>query len=938
MAPDGASSAWGAAAGLVGRDLELGIIRAFLDRACTEGGAFLLSGDAGVGKSVLIEAAAAYADSIGFMVLRATGAQFEANVSFAGLHQVLYPLLKNLDQLDELLHRALDSAFGLRQGAAPDRMTISQAALELLARSAATTAVLVVVDDMPWLDQVSAMILGFVARRAAGTRIGFLAAARTGEEGFFDHGGIATHALSPLSGSSSQALLDSHFPALTPRARRRLLAEAQGNPLALLELPIALTSATERSLNPTLPLTRRLQDVFANRIHGLPGHTRYALLLIVLDGTNDLRVLRLGQPDSEVDDLAPAERARVIAVDRAAGRVSFRHPLIRSAVVELASDDERRHAHLVLAERRAGEMERRAWHLAEASVGPNEQVAALLQQVAHTNLFRGDSVGAITELLRAAELSPEGADRSSRLAEAAYLGAIVTGDLRDVPALLDAARRADPEHGGSLAGAVAGAYHLLNESGDIDSAHRLLVHAINALPDPADAHNKVLIEALYTLLMVSFFGGRAELWTTFHTAFDRLRPRPPQLLSILARTFSDPARLAPSAIADLDAAIAGLRTETSPARIVRTAIAGSYLDRIGDCREPLWRAVRHGREGGAVTSAIEALFLLGNEAYFGGRWDEIPVLTDEGLALCQTHNYSLLRWPGLFLQALVASNRGDQATSRRLTGEMSRWASPRRVGIVTAYVWHVRALAALSGGDFDEAYRCAGVVSPPGELASHVPNALWLIMELVEAAARSGRPREAAAHVAAAREAVIDKLSPRLALAVAGAEAMAAADADHRDLFECALRTPAADLWPFDLARIQLAYGERLRRTRSPADARAHLGAALDTFEQLAAGPWAARAENELRATGLRRRPVKRLQGLSADSSLTAQQRQIAELAAEGLSNKQIGERLFLSSRTVGYHLHHVFPKLGITSRAALRDALAGLPPADTPPGPATSP
>jgi DNA-binding CsgD family transcriptional regulator len=926
---DGTPSQWGAPGQLVGRDLDVGILRAFLDRAYSDGGSFLISGDAGVGKSVLIDAAAAYAASIGFTVLRVTGAQFEANVSFAGLHQVLYPLLNNLDRLDELQRRALESAFGLRQGAAPDRMTISHAALELLARSTATAAVLIVVDDMPWLDQVSAMILGFVARRTAGTRIGFLAAARTGDSGFFDQAGIPTHTLSPLSDSSSQALLDGRYPALAARSRRRLLAEAQGNPLALLELPIALTSSPERSLNPTLPLTRRLQDVFASRIHDLPDPTRHALLLIVLDGTDDLRVLRLGEPDSEVDDLAPAARAQVIAADRAGARVSFRHPLIRSAVMELATDDQRRRAHLILAERRADQPARRAWHLAEASMGPDEQVAALLQDVAHTNLFRGDSVGAITELLRAADLSPDGANRSSRLAEAAYLGAIVTGDLRDVPTLLDAARRADPEHGGSLAGAVAGAYHLLNESGDVDNAHRLLVEAINALPNPRDAQNKTLIEALYTLLMVSFFGGRAELWPAFHTAFDRLRPRPPQLLSILAHTFSDPARLARPVVADLDAAIAGLRTETSPARIVRTAIAGSYLDRIGDCREPLWRAIRHGREGGAVTSAIEALFLLGNDAYFGGRWDEVQTLTAEGLALCLTHDYSLLRWPGLFLQALVSSNRGDQATSRSLTEDMSRWAAPRRVGIVTAYVWHVKALSALSYGDFDEAYRCAAVVSPAGELASHVPNALWLIMELVEAAARSGRPREAAAHVAAAQDAQIDKLSSRLALAVAGADAMVAADADHRDLFERALRTPDADLWPFDLARIQLAYGERLRRTKSPSGARAHLGAALDRFEQLAAGPWATRAGNELRATGLRRMPTSRLTGPATDSLLTAQQRQIAELAAEGLSNKQIGERLFLSSRTVGYHLHQVFPKLGVTSRAALRDALANLPTAD---------
>jgi hypothetical protein len=207
----------------------------------------------------------------------------------------------------------------------------------------------------------------------------------------------------------------------------------------------------------------------------------------------------------------------------------------------------------------------------------------------------------------------------------------------------------------------------------------------------------------------------------------------------------------------------------------------------------LWRAVRHGREGGAITSAIEALFLLGNDAYFAGRWDEVLALTDEGLELCEAHNYPLLRWVGLFLQAMVASARGDDGTCVSLTDQMSRWARPRRVGVVGAYVWHVKTLAALSHSDFDEAYRCASAVSPAGQLASHVPNALWLIMELVEAAARSGRQAEAAAHAAAALAAGVGELSPRLALAVAGATAMAADDDKYREMFEHALRTPDAD-------------------------------------------------------------------------------------------------------------------------------------------------
>ncbi|GGM37716.1 AAA family ATPase [Dactylosporangium sucinum] len=902
---------------LVGRDQDVALVRSFVDAAAVRGGSLVIVGDAGVGKSVLIADAAGYAATIGAQVIWAVGIEHDANVSFSGLSQVLSPLLDGLDGLDEGHRSALRGALGLSTStSAADRMAISNAALQLLIRAAQDGPILLVVDDMPWLDPISAQILAFLARRASGHRLGVLASARTGEPTAFDTSQLRTHELGPLSHDAASALLDSRYPALPPRPRQRLLAEAQGNPLALLELPIALASHGTAALAPVLPLTGRLQQVFAARIAAVPRSTRDALLLAVLDGTGDLAVL--GEPPRAAEALAPAVHVLLVTVDVAAAVLTFRHPLIRSAIVGQATEGERRRAHQRLAEHHAENLQRRAWHLAEASTGPNETTAALLQRVAHINLFRGDAVRAISELLRAADLSPDGTDRSPRLAEAAYLGAIVTGDLRDVPALLDAARRADPEHHGSLAGAVAGAYHLLNETGDVDSAHRLLTGAINAVADSADAHNKTLIEALYTLLMVCFFAGRADLWPDFHGAVARLKPRVPRLLSILAGTFSDPARGALPVLDRLDAAIAALPRENSPARIVRTAIAGSYLDRIGHCREPLWRAVRHGREGGAITSAIEALALLGNDAYFAGRWDEVQTLTAECLELCRTHNYRLLRLPGLFLQALVAAARGDDA-GRRAVQEMTRWAAPRRVGVVAWYAWHVRTLAALSQGEFDEAYRCATMVSPAGRLAAHTPNALWLIMELVEAAARTGRLADARAHVAAADAARIGDLSPRLALTAAGARAMAADDASFPPLFDRALALPGADRWPFDLARLRLAYGERLRRTRASAAARPHLRAAADLFDQLQARPWSQRAIGELRAAGAHHdHPA----ATPPSSALTPQQDQIARLAATGLTNKQIGERLFLSARTVGYHLHQIFPKLGVTSRAGLRDAL----------------
>jgi DNA-binding CsgD family transcriptional regulator len=913
---------------LIGRDRDIERLASFIDHASGQGGAMLVSGDPGVGKTALLDVAARHAESSGTRLLRATGAEFEANVSFAGLNQLLHPLFDEIDQLRPAHAEALRVSLGLRDGPRSDQLVASNAALALLVHAASDSPVLALVDDLPWVDRASSAVLAFIARRTAGTRVGFLAALRTGSETVFERAGLLDHQLEPLDDTAAAALLDERFPALAGRVRQRLLAEAGGNPLALLELPATLARTQHGTAGPpppVLPLSHRLQSVFAARVTNLPPATRQLLLLAALDGTGDLLVLEnvtASGTQSALTDVAPAERAQLAYVDRTTGRFSFRHPLIRSAVVELATSEERRDAHQLLASCRADDPARRAWHLAEAATGPDEDVAALLQTVAHANLRRGDSVGAITELLRSADLSPAGSDRSERLAEAAYLGASVTGDVRRVPELLDAARRADPDRGGALAGAAAGAYPLLNGHGDVDAAHRLLCGAVDVLPDRAfDVHNQQLIEALYSLLLVCFFGGRAELWAPFESALGRLEPRPPELLALLGETFSDPARTPPPALERLDAAISRLPEETSPARIVRVGIAAAYLDRLPQCRGPLWRAVEHGREGGAITSAIESLFLLGNAAFWTGEWDELTAVTDEGLSLADTHGYRLLTWPGQFLRALAAAARGDYETTKSVTNEMTGWAAPRGVRSVLMYSWHARALAAHGQADYEEAYRQATKISPPGTLAPHTPHALWVILDLVEAAVRTGRNDEAAAHVIAARAANVEGLSSRLELVVHGSVAMASTSPDQSDLFDRALAVPGADRWPFDLARIELAYGERLRRRKEAVVARTHLTAAHDTFQRIGATPWAQRAASELRATGI----TIRRSNVLGPGALSPQQLEIARLAAAGLTNKEIGERLFLSHRTVGTHLYQIFPKLGITSRAALRDALESL-------------
>jgi DNA-binding CsgD family transcriptional regulator len=909
---------------LIGREPQVQQLRLFTARI-TEGAgeALLLSGDPGVGKTSLLDQAAAIAVGSGIRLLRATGSQFEADISFAALHQLLRPCLAEVPALSPLHVRALNVALGLGEGPPPAQLLVASAVLALLQQAAREQPLLLIVDDLPWLDRASAVVLGMVARRLSGLPVALLAACRTGEPSFFDQGNLPVTRVEPLSENAATELLASRYPLMTARVRRRLLDAARGNPLALLELPVSLgdlAQAVAGTLPAALPLGRRLQSAFASRIQALPASVYELLLLTVLDGTGDLRLIRGLAAGRGGEGLGAAERAGLVHADESAERLTFRHPLIRSAIVELSTSEQRRRAHAELAERLAGQPERYAWHLAEATGEPDERVAALLQEVAHANLRRGDSVGAVTELLRAAELSPSGKGRSERLAEAAYLGSIVTGDLRDAPRLLEQARRAHSGPGGPLSAAVAGAYHLLHGDGDVDTAHRLLTTAIYELDGSRDAHNKVLIEALYTLLMICFFGGRADLWPPLQNTVDRLLPRPPELLAILSRTFSDPARLTPAMLARADVSVAHLSQQVSPARIIRTGIAVAYLDRLSDCREPLQRAIQHGREGGAVTSAIEALFLLGQDAFHTGRWDEAQALVDEGLQLCDTHGYHLLTWPGKLTAALLAAARGDCQQAVDTARGMDAWAAPRRAGIVGAYAAHIRSLTALGQADFETAFRNAAAISPPGIFAPYAPHALWVICDLVEAAVHTGRRTEAAAHIAAARDCRLDRLSPRLRLVVLAGEAITEPRTDTAAL-EQAITEPGNDRWPFDLARIQLTYGSHLRRIKRTTDARRQLAAAAQIFGRLGATPWAARADRELRATGITVSVAEN--GLA---SLTPQQRQIALLAAAGHTNKEIAARLFLSPRTVSTHLYQVFPKLGITSRAALRDALADTP------------
>ena len=907
---------------LVGRSGELALIGAFVERASTGGDTLLLFGEPGAGKTALLDAAAGAASDAGTLVLRAAGVEFEADLAFSGLHQVLLPLLDEFSQLSAAHRDALNVALGYGKGPPPDRLLVSTAALTVLRQAAAARPVLMIIDDPPWLDRASAGVLAFVAGRLAGSRVGFLAAARPGQESFFERAGLPQHELGPLDEEAASCLVSSRFPDLAPRVRQRVVAEARGNPLALLELPAALSGAQRaaaEALPVVLPLSRRLQALFASRASALPAPARWLLLLAVLDGTGDLRVLQAAAGQQQIEDLAPAEQAGLVRVDDRTGRLVFRHPLTRSAIVELSTSGDRRRAHRALAAQLADQPERRAWHLGEAAVEPDEQIAGLLEETAQRILRRADAVGAVSALLRAAELSPARSDRSRRLARAAFVGASVTLDVDTVSPLLSDALKAGPESGTSLLTAVAAAFVLLNGDGDVITAHRLLTHAIEDQARPYRISDPGVFEAVSALFMMSWLGGRPELWASFHAAMGGFTPDVPRDLYLLGQTNADPVRTAAAVLPEVDAAIASLGSETDQLRILMISTTAQFTDRQPGCREALWRVVHESRQGSGVTPLITALGHLCLDGWLTGRWDQAQQLADEGLELCLAHGYLLQTWTFRYRQALIAAGRGGYDAAGVLTAEMLRWAAPRRMGQARLAAHHVGSVAALARGDFEDAYQHATAISPAGVLASHVPLALWVLMDLIEAAVRTGHHTEAAAHLTAMRDAGIAAISPRLALLAAGSEAIAAPDRSALGLFGEALAVPGVDCFPFDLARVQLLYGERLRRARATKESRPHLAAALEIFERLGARPWASRAASELQATGQTQARTDQRE----HDSLTPQERQIAMLAAAGLTNKEIGQQLFLSHRTVGAHLYQIFPKLGITTRAALRDALA---------------
>ncbi|MER5447490.1 AAA family ATPase [Streptomyces sp. NPDC002764] len=895
------------AGSIVGREWEVGELAGLV--ASTEGRALVLRGEPGVGKSALLDVAAARAAELGQRVVRAAGVEAEAGLAFAGLHQLLHPLLADAGALDPATRAAFDIVFGRSTGEPPSVMALGIAVLDLLALASGDVPLLLVVDDAHWLDPQSAEAARFIARRLSGYAVRMAVGVRADTPSPWDGSGLPELTVSPLSPEASARLLDASSPGLAEPARRRILDQARGNPLALLELPAALDGSADR---PELPLSRRLERLYGDRIARLDGAERAELLRAALDGTGAAALPgRARYPLGAVDG---AVAHGLLTTDADTGDLVFRHPLVRSALLQSATPNERRAAHADLARLHREELERHATHLAAATVDPDESVAVVLERAARSATARGGSAAALTLLTRAAELSPTAAQRSRRLGEAAYVAA--------QSALLDQAhelREASDRLAGtgrSPTAVITYAYTALYEDGDVRSAHRRVAAELKALP--SDADEEIRARLLNLLLAISVFSADPALWRVSDALMDRDADRVDGPTPLYRDAWGDVARRGAGARERVLAAF-GRLGDGQPWDVMRLGVAAYYLDALAEHRTLVRRVAERETGSGAVTNAMTLQQLVMLDQMSSGEWDAAEETGRRGLALTVAHGYRLFEHQYHGFLGLLAAWRGDADTARAALDRVDRWARPRGVGYLTQLAEATGAALGLTTGDYESAYAYAGGLTAPGTFTPYSQQAVRMLLDLVEAAVHTGRLDQARTHALAARDQGLPAISPRLAFLTTAVLAMTAEDTEAGPLFERAVAHPAGVDFPFELARVRLEQGMWLRRTHDRTTARTALGLAAETFERLGATPWLRRAQAELRASGLPGEPT------ATGAALTPQERQIADLAASGLSNKEIGARLFLSPRTVGAHLYRIFPKLGISSRASLRDALEGI-------------
>jgi DNA-binding CsgD family transcriptional regulator/tetratricopeptide (TPR) repeat protein len=901
---------------LLGRDAEIELLASLLDGIADGGGALVLGGEPGIGKSRLLAVAAALARQRGITVLSTTGVQSEAHLAFAGLHQLLRPLRFRAADLPATQRAALDAAFGLGQEPAPERFRIAMAVLDLLCEVATDAPLLILAEDAQWLDGPTTEVLSFVARRLQSDPIVLVAAVREGYPSLLVDAGLPQHRLCGLAPAEATTLLDASAQQLSPVIRDRLLSEAAGNPLALIELPI--TAARQEAITlGSLPLTQRLEQAFAARVSDLPAATQ--LLLLVAAHSDDERLGDIVDAAGTVagsplglDLLEPAAEAAIVDLDLHS--VRFRHPLIRSAVRQSASLLQRRRVHEALAEVLRTEPDRRVWHRAALISGTHEEIANELEEAAGRARRRGALAVAVTALQRAAELSPP-RQRARRLLAAARLAFelgqrdLVLPILREVeyldPDPIERARatwieevvHTRPLGDAPRARSLIAAAEQAGRAGDRDLQLDMawLVASRAWLVDPAPAVRRVLIEAA-----------------------DRLGdPESADLRIIAIQAYTDPFGKAPVILDRLRRAAADVHRDPDAARYLGSAaVAVGAFDFAATF---LGEAVEGLRAQGRLGHLPRMLTLQGRMAAHVADWGVAIPAAEEARRLATE-----LREPHWIAAAdavdsVIAGIRGDPDAAERAAAQAERIAVPTGTNLTIAFAQFGRMFAALGAGRHSDAYEVAERLFDPTSPAHHPIIACWIIGDLAEAALHTGRIDEARARVEQVEAASGDIPGTCIAVGLLHARALLAQDpGEAAGRFDEAL---GADFthWPLQRTRLLLGYGQWLRRQRRIAESRPPLRDARDAFDAMGCAAWGDQARRELRAAG----ESSGRRDLAARDQLTAQELQIALLAAQGLSNRDIARQLYLSHRTISTHLYRIFPKLGITSRGELRSALS---------------
>jgi DNA-binding CsgD family transcriptional regulator len=889
-------------------------------RSCRAGHSTVrvLRGEAGVGKTALLDYVAERAS--GCRVVRAAGVQSEMELPFAGLHQLCAPLLDGLGALPGPQRDALQVAFGLRDGGAPDHFLVALAGLSLLADAAESVPLVCLVDDAQWLDRASAQVLAFVARRLLAESIAMVFAVRepsdtdelTGLPGVLVEG-IPADAARQVLTAGMQGLLDE-------RVLERIIAETRGNPLALLELPRGLSPAEIAGgfgLPEPGPLSHRIEQSFLRRLAPLSRESRMLVLLAAAEPLGDVTLLwgAAATLGIDADAVAPVEAAGLLELG---ARVRFRHPLARSAVYRAATVVDRRSVHGALAEATDAQADpdRRAWHRAHAAAGLDEAVADELERSASRAQGRGGVAAAAAFLERAAELTPDPARRGAR-ALAAAQAKLEAGSPTAAEALLAAADLTPLDELQRARSQRLRAQIVFALRRGSDAAPLLLAAAERLAPLDSELARETCLEALAAAI---FSGPLGPGQNVLKVAREASAGRPTSASDLLLEGLGTWANQGyAAAVPAIREALAAFRrqedTDEQDERWLWLAcrVSADLWDH-DTWTELATRGVRRARETGRLGVLPLAASYLAGVHLHAGEYDAASALMDEATAITQaTGTASLIQ-----TLPMVAAFRGEEATVRELTGTNRPATTNRGQGTALSMLDCAGAILFNGLGHYEEAFDAAQRACAHDGLSLYAPS----LVECVEAAARAGRPDVAAA--------TLDRLAKRTrasgtdwALGLeARSRALLSTGPAAGVLYEEAIERLGRLRVAPHLARARLVYGEWLRRENRRLDAREQLRAAHDVFARIGAQAFAERARGELQATGetASRRTV------DERDALTPQEGRIARLAAESRTNPEIGTELFISPRTVEYHLRKVFMKLDISSRRELRDALVDVP------------